>query len=160
MACTQLYHIGILVKDLDQAIADFSDLLGLTFTQPKTATMEGMELYGETTTRSLTLAVSKQGPPHIELIQSHTDGGLWDLEEQGEGVHHIGGWVVDGVANLAERLEAAGHQYDAKVRRPNGDLFVSFLGRKHPQVHNTRFELIAHPGVVGGGLWTPEELAL
>jgi catechol 2,3-dioxygenase-like lactoylglutathione lyase family enzyme len=153
MTATSLYHVGILVDDLDAAIEHFSALLGLHFRPVKTARMEGMTMYGQVETRELTLTCSREGPPHVELIQAHEDG-IWGIHH-GEGVHHIGGWQ-EGIDERVAELLGQGHTLDAHVNRPDGTLRAVFLGTEHPHVHNTRFELLV-PGPVGGGLWAEDE---
>jgi catechol 2,3-dioxygenase-like lactoylglutathione lyase family enzyme len=64
------FHVGVLVKDIDQAAADFGELLGLRF-------------------EPVRFCYSLPGPPFIELVQmADTSLGIWG-PEQGEGLHHI-----------------------------------------------------------------------
>jgi catechol 2,3-dioxygenase-like lactoylglutathione lyase family enzyme len=75
------FHVGTLVRDIDQAAADFAKILGLRFEPVRSAPL----VSGET----MRFCYSLQGPPHLELVQmAETSIGLWG-PEQGEGLHHI-----------------------------------------------------------------------
>jgi catechol 2,3-dioxygenase-like lactoylglutathione lyase family enzyme len=82
------FHVGILVADIDAAIDRFSKVFGLTFTDVggMPVTLHGSE-QSEVTMRA---AYSREGPPHIELVEGQGDG-IFSLRH-GEGVHHIGVW--------------------------------------------------------------------
>jgi catechol 2,3-dioxygenase-like lactoylglutathione lyase family enzyme len=74
------FHVGILVRDVEAARADFTAKLGVEFEpvhSQKIAT-------GETTR----FCYSLQGPPYLELVEM-TGTGSWS-PEQPEGFHHIG----------------------------------------------------------------------
>jgi catechol 2,3-dioxygenase-like lactoylglutathione lyase family enzyme len=74
------FHVGILVRDVEAARADFTAKLGVDFEpvhSQKIAT-------GETTR----FCYSLQGPPYLELVEM-TGTGSWS-PEQPEGFHHIG----------------------------------------------------------------------
>jgi catechol 2,3-dioxygenase-like lactoylglutathione lyase family enzyme len=74
------FHVGILVRDVEAARADFTAKLGVEFEpvhSQKVAT-------GETTR----FCYSLQGPPYLELVEM-TGAGSWS-PEQPEGFHHIG----------------------------------------------------------------------
>src|SRR5216683_5744005 len=74
------FHVGILVRDVEAARADFTARLGVEFEpvhRQKVAT-------GETTR----FCYSLQGPPYLELVEM-TGTGSWS-PEQPEGFHHIG----------------------------------------------------------------------
>lgn len=73
------FHVGILVRDIDQAAQDFSALLGLRFEPVRTAPV----VTGEVNR----FRYSLQGPPYLELVQM-TGSGIWG-PAVGEGLHHI-----------------------------------------------------------------------
>jgi catechol 2,3-dioxygenase-like lactoylglutathione lyase family enzyme len=73
------FHVGILVRDIDQAARDFGALLGLEFEPVRTAPVVTGELNR--------FCYSRQGPPYLELVQM-TGSGIWG-PEAGEGLHHI-----------------------------------------------------------------------
>lgn len=74
------FHVGILVKNIDEAVANFGALLGVKF-EPAHSQQVGT---GET----VRLCYSLQGPPYLELVEM-TGAGIWS-PDQGEGLHHIG----------------------------------------------------------------------
>jgi catechol 2,3-dioxygenase-like lactoylglutathione lyase family enzyme len=74
------FHVGILVRDVEAARADFTAKLGVEF-EP----VHGQKIAtGETTW----FCYSLQGPPYLELVEM-TGTGSWS-PEQPEGFHHIG----------------------------------------------------------------------
>src|SRR5215469_12998063 len=74
------FHVGILVRDVEAARADFSAKLGLEF-EPA----HSQQLATGETTR---FCYSLQGPPYLELVEM-TGSGSWS-PQQPEGFHHIG----------------------------------------------------------------------
>lgn len=74
------FHVGILVKDLEAAAADFTALLGVEFEPARSQQVAT----GETTRLCYTLP----GPPYLELMEMTGDG-IWS-PALGEGLHHIG----------------------------------------------------------------------
>jgi catechol 2,3-dioxygenase-like lactoylglutathione lyase family enzyme len=73
------FHVGILVRDIDQAAQDFSALLGVQFEPVRAAPV----VTGEVNR----FRYSLQGPPYLELVQM-TGSGIWG-PAIGEGLHHI-----------------------------------------------------------------------
>lgn len=94
---TDLWHTGIVVDDLDAAMEELGDELGVTWyrggAEVRMTTDEGV--------RSVTTAyaLSKEGPHHVELGQS-IDDTLWTVTAPGH-AHHLGYWVDDVVAASA-----------------------------------------------------------
>jgi catechol 2,3-dioxygenase-like lactoylglutathione lyase family enzyme len=103
MTVVPYFHVGILVSDMAEAIERFSDVLGLTFAEPITVHVPELDEGGDLASWDVHLTYSRQGPPHIELIQA--DGtGAYGLHH-GIGLHHIGAWaegVNDKIASLEE----------------------------------------------------------
>ena len=87
----QLYHVGIVVPDVEAAKAHFTDLLGITW-GPVVET-EGFPVReGDGTDRIVpnTLCYSTE-PPYLELVQE-LPGTVWECNEHSN-LHHIGVWV-------------------------------------------------------------------
>jgi methylmalonyl-CoA/ethylmalonyl-CoA epimerase len=84
MVPRKIAHIGIAVKNLDESVRFYSEVLGLE--------MEDSEQAGE-----LKAAFLKIGETHIELLQSTTEEGVIAkfISKKGEGVHHIAFEVED-----------------------------------------------------------------
>jgi hypothetical protein len=75
------FHVGVLVRDIEQAAVDFGKLLGLRFEPVRSAPLVTGEL--------MRFCYSLPGPPFIELVQmADTSIGIWG-PEQDEGLHHI-----------------------------------------------------------------------
>jgi catechol 2,3-dioxygenase-like lactoylglutathione lyase family enzyme len=74
------FHVGILVRDVEAARADFTAMLGLEFEPVHSQAIAT----GETTR----FCYSLPGPPYLELVEM-TGAGSWSWE-QPEGFHHIG----------------------------------------------------------------------
>lgn len=92
------FHVGILVRDVEAARADFTALLGVEF-EP----VHSQQIATGETTR---FCYSLQGPPYLELCEM-TGTGSWSAD-QPEGFHHIG--ISD--PNVAARCTAFGGQVD------------------------------------------------
>ena len=74
------FHVGILVRDVEAARADFTARLGLEF-EP----VHSQQIATGETTR---FCYSLQGPPYLELVEM-TGTGSWS-PDQPEGFHHLG----------------------------------------------------------------------
>jgi catechol 2,3-dioxygenase-like lactoylglutathione lyase family enzyme len=74
------FHVGILVRDVEAARADFTAKLGVEFEPVHSQPIAT----GETTR----FCYSVQGPPYLELVEM-TGTGSWSAD-QPEGFHHIG----------------------------------------------------------------------
>ena len=87
----QLYHVGIVVPDVEVAKAHFTDLLGITW-GPVVQT-EGLPVReGDGAERIVpnTLCYSTE-PPYVELVQE-VPGTVWECNEHSN-LHHIGVWT-------------------------------------------------------------------
>jgi catechol 2,3-dioxygenase-like lactoylglutathione lyase family enzyme len=100
------FHVGILVRDVDAARADFTALLGVEF-EP----VQSQRIATGETTR---FCYSLQGPPYLELCEM-TGTGSWSAE-QPEGFHHIG--VSD--PDVPARCAAFGGQADLIAPEADG----------------------------------------
>ena len=118
------FHVGILVRDVEAARADFAARLGMEFEpvhSQKIAT-------GETTR----FCYSLQGPPYIELVEM-TGTGSWS-PEQPEGFHHIG--VCD--PSVPARCTAFGNR--VQVIAPGDDGSPRVLLTPPEALHGVRVE--------------------
>lgn len=73
------FHVGILVRDIDQAARDFARVLGLEFEPTRSAPVASSE--------TMRFRYSLQGPPYLELVEM-AGTGIW-APDQGEGLHHV-----------------------------------------------------------------------
>jgi catechol 2,3-dioxygenase-like lactoylglutathione lyase family enzyme len=102
----QIFHIGVRVGDLDTAMREFGDGLGLTWAEVRDnpaqtlwTPQHGLQHL------HLRYTYSAQGPQHVELLEG-PPGSFWDGRVHG-GAHHVGVWV-DSVTDETDRLVAAG----------------------------------------------------
>jgi len=123
----KINHIGIAVKNLEESIPFYRDVLGMEF--------EGIEEVAEQKVKVAFLAV---GESRIELLEPTADDSpvAKFLEKNGEGTHHIAYQVDDLVATL-ERLKQQGVRLIDESPR-NG-------------AHNTKIAFL-HPKASGGVL--------
>ena len=111
----QLFHVGVLVPNLEMAMTELGDGLGLTWSamvereQPIWSPKHGAS------TLPLRFTYSSQGPQHVELLQG-PPGSIWDGVAH-PGVHHMGVWVDD-VGAEVERLTSLGWTLELALRAP------------------------------------------
>ena len=122
------FHVGTLVRDIDQAVADFADTLGLRFEPVRSAPLVSGEM--------MRFCYSLQGPPYLELVQmADTSLGIWG-PEQGEGLHHIAFADPDVPGTCA----AFGGQADTVVGGEGGSARVIFT--RPEALHGIRVEYL------------------
>jgi methylmalonyl-CoA/ethylmalonyl-CoA epimerase len=105
----KINQIGIVVKNMDQAVKMYKDLLGVDNFQvldrpPETCTLRGQEVHFRLRTGFAML----EGGLQIELIQvveGHSAHSEF-LEQHGPGVHHVGFYVDDIEAEIANAMQS------------------------------------------------------
>lgn len=121
MEPTHIEHIGIAVKDLQEAIQFYEKTFGL-----KCYAVE------EVRDQKVKTAFFKVGQTKIELLEStEPDGPIGKfLEKKGQGVHHIA-FAVNGLQERLEELEQKEVQLiDRSPRKGAEGLNIAFL---HPR---------------------------
>jgi len=75
-----VHHVGIAVRDMDEAYALYRDALGLPLVKE-----------GEVTARGVKAAMLAAGRSYLELVQPTADTSPFakHIEERGEGLHHL-----------------------------------------------------------------------
>jgi hypothetical protein len=136
VTATPLYHVGVLVEDLDAAIVRFGELIGVTFKEPISLRFDDIIEDGEHVDRELRLVYSVEGPPFLELIEAQDDG-VWG-RQHGEGLHHIGVWQETREARIAE-LAAIGAEPQVIVHHL-GETLAVYLSPE--SAHGARLELV------------------
>ena len=128
-------HIGIAVKNLDEAIPLYRDVLGFQF--------EGVHTLNE---RKIKLASFRGGnETHIELVQplSNDSTVAKFLETRGEGIQHIAVKVKDVKATLAEYKQKGLTLIDEEPKPGAGGSRVAFI---HPKsTRGVLLELVERP---------------
>src|SRR4051794_8497292 len=83
---TRYFHVGLVVDDLDAAMAQLGAALGLEWLEPKAMPVPGQA-------EPLQVVFSRQGPPFFELMKG-PPGSAWD-PASGARVDHLGFWTGD-----------------------------------------------------------------
>lgn len=154
MTATNLFHIGVLVRDMDEAAGRFSKALGLTFKEPAIAHVDTFEQPSGTTPLDLRITWSIQGPPYLELLESQDKEGLYGYHQ--EGLHHIGLWEPD-PERLLEKLLGLGLRSEATQWTAEGRILATYTAPE--EMYGTRLEVIdaaRRPGMeswLAGGPW-------
>jgi methylmalonyl-CoA epimerase len=123
-------HIGIAVKNLDEALKVYTDTLGAEMGEIHDAPESGMRA-----------AMISAGGNNLELIEPVGDVGVIGkfIENRGEGIHHICIEVDDIVKTLAD-LEDKGLRLIDKEPRQGIEGRVAFI---HPRsMHGVLIELL------------------
>ncbi len=124
-----VFHVGIRVPDIDAAMAELSDGLGLTWAKKMDREQHLWTPEGGAVTTRLLFTYSCEGPQHLELLQGEP-GSIWDGDDR-TGAHHVGVWVDD-VAAETERLVGLGWTLEAAGKPPE-DGYGSMTYVRSPQ---------------------------
>jgi len=124
MELTQIEHIGIAVKNLDESIKFYENIFGL-----KCYAVE------EVKDQKVKTAFFQIGETKIELLEStETDGPISKfIEKKGEGIHHIAFKTKDINSSLKELEEKNIRLIDEHPRKGAEGLNIAFL---HPKAAN------------------------
>jgi quinol monooxygenase YgiN/catechol 2,3-dioxygenase-like lactoylglutathione lyase family enzyme len=106
------FHVGMVVPDLEKAIARYSDVLGIPFTEPGVFDIPRLE-DPHAHPFKLTAAFSRTEPPYYELIQADGDG-ITSARHCGK-ILYYGCWEAD-MAGRLESLRENGVGVDALFR--------------------------------------------
>lgn len=101
----QLFHTGIIVDDLEQAMASWGVALGLHWAPPKSAATP-MHCPDGVLGREVRFSYSVEGPHHIELLEQVDPSPYLSLTG-GRYIHHLGYYTRD-LAGQSRRLEDLG----------------------------------------------------
>ncbi len=124
MEISHIEHIGIAVKNLDESIKYYENILGL-----KCYAVE------EVKEQKVKTAFFMVGQTKIELLEStEPDGPVGKfIEKKGEGIHHLA-FCVNNVEEALKDVEAKGVQLIDKTPRKGAEgLNIGFL---HPKSTN------------------------
>ena len=133
---SQLYHIGVVVQDLDRAMDELSTALGYTWTTVRTMDTSVLVPSGPPKPICLRLAFTKQGPPWMEFIEGPADS-VWSAAG-GNTLHHVA-FYVDDLEGERERMESLGMTFEVGGLGPDGRL-SGFAYHLNP--HGGRVELV------------------
>lgn len=105
----RLYHTGIIVDDLNRAMASWGEALGLHWAPPRTSTVP-LRCPDGVVGREVRFTYSLQGPHYIELLEQ-VDPSPYLNVTGGRHVHHLGYFTND-LARAAQDLEAKGFRME------------------------------------------------
>ena len=120
----RIEHIGIAVKNLDQANELFKKLFGAPAYKEEDVESE-----------QVTTSFFKVGPNKVELLESSNEDGAVGkyINKRGEGIHHIA-FEVDDIHAEMDRLRKEGFQLIHEEPKPGADnKLICFL---HPKSTN------------------------
>jgi hypothetical protein len=140
MKAADHFHVGIVVNDLDAALADFAALFGHEWC-PKLSVSTPVVLPDGEATLDLVFTYSRT-EPRVEVIQS-MPGTLW-MPSEGSGIHHLGYWSDD-VAADAALLTARGYAAEATGARPDGTAVWTY----HRSASGPRIEIVSRDIAAG-----------
>ena len=128
---TEIDHVAIAVRDLDAAVAWYSESFGATVAHRERVESDGVEE-----------ALLKVADSYIQLLTptTATSPVAKYLERNGEGIHHVGYRVAD-VSSALEALKANGARVIDETPRPGSrGTTVAFV---HPKAaFGTLIELV------------------
>lgn len=127
-----LYHVGVVVADVEATAARLSAVAGYRWTTPMEYTVPVTTPSGDLDV-PFRISFSLQAP-HLELV-TEVPATLWTAEP-GRATHHVGYWVDDVVAT-SDALIEAGFAFEAG---PRGDGPPAFA--YHIDADGTRIEIV------------------
>ena len=133
-----LYHTGIVVPDLNAAMARLTALTGYRWITPLSYTLPFRTAAGSRELTS-TIVYSVQGP-HLELVQE-VPGSPWTAAP-GNSVHHLG-YFTDNLAETGRMLERNGFTFEmtADVAQPSAESDLALFAY-YVDAFGTRIEIV------------------
>jgi hypothetical protein len=114
------FHVGIVVEELESAVADVESCAGLTFAAPSRYRVP-VRFGNDVSSVEFHYSYSTSGPPYLELMAA-VPGTPW--QPGGRASHHLGYWVDD-LAGCAKRLASQG--FVTIAEDAGGDVPRSFV---------------------------------
>lgn len=126
-------HIAIAVNNLDEAVKEYQNALGIQKVEFETVENEGVRV-----------AILHLNNSRIELMEPTKDSSPIKkfLDTRGEGLHHIA-LETDGIEDEVDRMKVAGIRFLGDIRPGSRDTKITFI---HPKsLHGVLTELCSHP---------------
>jgi len=149
----RLHHVAVAVESVQEALAFYHDILGLTDITIKTLKDRGLKV-----------ALIQAGESEIELLEPIDDDSTVRrfLDKRGSGLHHIC-FQVDDIEAAMTELKGRGAEFIEPVARPGAVGLVSFMPPSMADGVLVEFAQVLAPHApgeaettVGGGTVTPE----
>ena len=109
---SDLFQVGIVVRNLEESMERYKNLLGIDSWQIFEITPETNQFtyYGKPVEHSFKAAFTMVGKLMVELLEPLEGKGIYRdfLNERGEGIHHLGHVRVDDLDQALGELEEAG----------------------------------------------------
>lgn len=133
MPARRIHHLGVAVRDVEEAFDTYSRLFGAELEHRDTLAEQGVE--------AIAIMVGESRVELLGALGEDTPVGRF-LARRGPGMHHLAYWVDD-IAAALDRLDREGAQLiDVEPRRGLYGLQVAFV---HPDsVHGVLTEVVSH----------------
>ena len=109
---SELFQVGIVVRDLDESLKHYKNLLGIGSWEvvKVNSSTHQFTYHGKPVEHSFRAAFTMLGHLMIELLEPLEGDGIYRdfLNEHGEGIHHLGHVRVDDLDKAVRELEEAG----------------------------------------------------
>jgi catechol 2,3-dioxygenase-like lactoylglutathione lyase family enzyme len=149
MPGTPIFHVGVLVHDLDAGVKRFSAILGLTFGEAQVYPVQ-LEWDGQRHSTDVRFCYSVEGPPYLELIETQDNDGPFG-KANGEGLHHIAAWESS-IERRLNALPAIGAAPEVVIFGEDDEKIAAYLSPDAAM--HTRIELNLYEPRMPG--YTPE----
>jgi catechol 2,3-dioxygenase-like lactoylglutathione lyase family enzyme len=119
------YHIGIVVHDCDEAVAHYSDVLNIAFTERSDSVLWIENPQTQQTERTpFVAAYSRTRPPYVELIQASGEG-IFSETNAGR-ILYFGIWEAD-LEDRIQKLKQQGIGVEALISPESGSAPTAFI---------------------------------
>ena len=126
-------HVAIAVNNLDEAVKEYQNALGIKEVEIETVETEGVRV-----------AILHLDNSRIELMEPTKDSSPIKkfLDTKGEGLHHLA-LETEGIESEVERMKTCGIKFLGEVRSGSRGTKITFI---HPKsLHGVLAELCSHP---------------
>jgi 4-hydroxyphenylpyruvate dioxygenase-like putative hemolysin len=125
---SELHHIAVVVRDLEQAVKHFSSVgIGPFESYPPIREYVRVDVPDESAFYDLQIRVAQIGPVSLQIIQPSEGRTIYGdfLENRGEGVFHLG-FRVEDIEKDEAYLKQLGFKVLSSGRRADGSGFTYF----------------------------------
>jgi methylmalonyl-CoA/ethylmalonyl-CoA epimerase len=128
----RIHHLGVAVRDLEEAFDTYTRLFGAELEHRETLEEQGVE--------AIALMLGESRLELLGALAEDTPVGRF-LAKRGPGMHHVGYWVDDVAAALADLAREGAQLIDEQPRLGLYGLQVAFV---HPDsVHGVLAEVVS-----------------